>query len=229
MSESSSDEFEFRYQATPMFRSEELEYHGKFEQSIPESRKRSSNKVTARLANRTTRSFEQPHPSIESTDEFNSKGHSTSTGSPRTSRTPPTAIMTSENLSSISRNSSEECASWSHLPEKLQFYLEYHTNHINHHSYFFKHRSDHFLHVILLSQALIYEPLLFAVVGFAAFRIAVTSLEGKIEDFLEYYNVAVTGLRRSLAAGQAYTEPMLLTMLQLATFEVYAYRPQDRP
>lgn len=166
---SSSDEFGFRDHATSLFQSEESQNHGYLTQPIPESRKISSTKVTARLVNRTTLSFEQPHPSIESTDEFNHKSHPTSIGSSRKSRTPPTAFMTSEDHPSISTNSSEEGISWSHLPKELQFYLDYHKNYINHYSYFFKHRSDYFLRVILPNQALAYEPLLFAVVGFAAF------------------------------------------------------------
>lgn len=131
-----------------------------------------------------------------------------------------TVTLRPEDLSPLSNHSPERSVSWSHLPEDLQFYLEYHLNNINHYFYFFKHNSDHFLNVILPSHALAYEPLLFAVTGFAAFRMAFHDPNGKVEDFLEYYNVSVAGLRRSLASGQSHTESMLLTILQLATFEV---------
>lgn len=110
--------------------------------------------------------------------------------------------------------------SWAHLPADLQFYLNYHRNHLDHHVYFFRDRCDYFLHTILPNLALTYEPLLFSVVGFAAFQMALKEAGGKIENFLDYYNRSVTGLRKSLADGQAHSEAMILTILQLATFEV---------
>ena len=113
-----------------------------------------------------------------------------------------------------------EAVSWAHLPADLRFYLDYHRNHLDHHVYFFRHRCDYFLHTILPALALTYEPLLFSVVGFAAFQMALKEAGGKIENFLDYYNRSVTGLRKSLADGQAHSETMVLTILQLATFEV---------
>lgn len=114
-----------------------------------------------------------------------------------------------------------ENVSWVQLPADLQFYLDYHRNHLDHHVYFFRHRCDHFLHTILPNLALTYEPLLFSVVGFAAFQMALKEASGKIEIFLGYYNRSVAGLRKSLADGQAHSETMILTILQLATFEVW--------
>lgn len=107
-----------------------------------------------------------------------------------------------------------------HLPTDLQFYLEYHRNHLDHHVYFFRHRCDYFLHNILPTLALTYEPLLCSVVGFAAFHMALKRPGGKTHDFLDYYNKSVMGLRHSLASGQAHSETMILTILQLATIEV---------
>ena len=43
---------------------------------------------------------------------------------------------------------------------------------------------------------------------------------GRIQDFLEYYDKSVSLLRKSLAGGQIYTDATLLTTLQLAAFEV---------
>lgn len=128
--------------------------------------------------------------------------------------------MRKEQLSPISTDTSPETLPWSHLPEDLQYYLQYHRNHLTYHHYFLKHQSDHFLHIILFDQALSYEPLLFAVVGFAAFQRALKKPNGKIEDFLGYYNQSVTLLRKSLAGGQEHSQSTLLTILQLATFEV---------
>lgn len=121
-----------------------------------------------------------------------------------------------------------ETVLWAHLPADLQFYLDYHRNHLDHHVYFFRHRCDYFLHTILLTLALTYEPLLYSVVGFAAFQMALKEPSGQIEDFLGYYNKSVTGLRKSLAGGQAHSDTMILTILQLATFEVGDLIPPRR-
>ena len=116
-----------------------------------------------------------------------------------------------------------ETTTYAHLPADLQFYMDYHRNHLDHHVYFFRQHCDYFLHTILPTLALTYEPLLFSVAGFAAFQMALKQPDGKIHDFLDYYNQSVTGLRRSLADGQAHSESMILTILQLATIEVWIY------
>ena len=123
-------------------------------------------------------------------------------------------------LSSVSTSISLEVSPWSHLPQDLQYYLHYHQKHLSFHHYFFKHEANYFLHTILIEQALLYDPLLNAVVGFAAFHHAVRRHQGQIQDFLEYYNKSVSLLRKSLASGQPYTDGTILTILQLATFEV---------
>ncbi len=125
-----------------------------------------------------------------------------------------------EKSSSVSTDVSQEDRAWSHLSQDLQFYLEYHTTHLNYHHYFFKHDANHFLHNILIEHALRYDPLLYAVVGFAAFQLTVTRPDGKIQDFLGYYNKSVSLLRRSLVENQKHTDATMLTILQLATFEV---------
>lgn len=115
---------------------------------------------------------------------------------------------------------SQEDRAWSHLSQDLQFYLDYHTTRLNYHHYFFKHDANHFLHNILVEHALQYDPLLYAVVGFAAFQLTVTRPDGKIQDFLGYYNKSVSLLRKSLVENQKHTDATMLTILQLATFEV---------
>lgn len=117
-------------------------------------------------------------------------------------------------------STSSDTGPCSHLPEKIQYYLAYHKNHLTYHHYFLRHQSDNFLHTILFDQALTYEPLLFAVVGFAAFQEALTISNGKIEHFLGYYNESISLLRLSLSRGEEYSQNMLLTILQLATIEV---------
>ena len=125
-----------------------------------------------------------------------------------------------EKSSSVSTDVSQEDRAWSHLSQDLQFYLEYHTTRLNYHHYFFKHDANHFLHNILVEHALQYDPLLYAVVGFAAFQLTVTRADGKIQDFLGYYNNSVSLLRKSLVKNQKHTDATMLTILQLATFEV---------
>lgn len=175
------------------------------------------------LEKRSDRSIEQLQPSIEASDSLKEKSRSPSSDGSSAlsvSNSARASFMRKEKLSPISIDTSPETLPWSHLPDDLQYYLQYHRNHLTYHHYFFKHRSDHFLHIILFDQALSYEPLLFAVVGFAAFQMALKKPNGKIEDFLGYYNQSVTLLRKSLAAGQEHSQCTLLTILQLATFEV---------
>ena len=122
--------------------------------------------------------------------------------------------------SSISTSGSKESTMWSHLPDDFQYYLEYHRKTLNSHHYFLKHDSDHFLHTLLIEQALQYEPLLYAVIGFAAYHMTIKRPQGKIQDFLGYYDKAMSSLRKSLASNHQHTNGTLLTILQLATFEV---------
>lgn len=105
-----------------------------------------------------------------------------------------------------------------HLTPDLQFYLHYHLTCVNFHHYFFKQDADHFLHTSLIDKALSFEPLLYALAGFAAFQHAVT--HGRISESLQYYNRSASILRHSLASGNQHCDATLLTVLQLATFEV---------
>lgn len=115
---------------------------------------------------------------------------------------------------------SPEKISLLHLPHQQRFYLEYLRDNITYHHYFFRNDANYFLHNILIEHALSYEPLLHAVVGFAAFHATLGRSDGEIQDFLSYYNKSVSLLRQSLAGGQRHSDSMLLTILQLATFEV---------
>ena len=123
-------------------------------------------------------------------------------------------------LSSVSTIASPGIRAWSHLPQDLQYHLDYHQRHITHHHYFFKHDATNFVHSTLVEIAPSYEPLLYAVVGFAAFQATLKKPDGKIQDFLCYYNKSVYLLRKSLQAQQKHTDATMLTILQLAAFEV---------
>lgn len=160
--------------------------------------------------------FEQREASSEHLRSENSRSSSTDTSSAPASA----GLERPQKTSSVSTNVSQEDKSWSHLPQDLQYHLEYHLMHLNSHHYFFKHDANYFLHNTLLEQALLYDPLLYAVAGFAAFQMTVKNPVGRIQDFLIYYNKSVSLLRKSLAGGQAHTDATMLTILQLATFEV---------
>ena len=86
--------------------------------------------------------------------------------------------------------------------------------------FFLKHDANHFLHNIIIEHALQYNPLLYAVAGFAAFQSSVTRADGKIQDFLCYYNSSVSLLGKSLVENQEHTDATMLMILQLATLEV---------
>ncbi|SLM40820.1 Zn(2)-C6 fungal-type DNA-binding domain [Lasallia pustulata] len=137
------------------------------------------------------------------------------------SRSASAAFKNPGTRSSISTNTSRESTPWSHLPPDLQYYLDYHQSHLTYQYYFFKNNADQFLHTVFLDHALSYEPLLYAVVGFAAFRLTLKNSQGKIQDFLQYYYKSVSLLRKSLQSGQKHTDSTILTILQLAAFEEY--------
>ena len=164
--------------------------------------------------------FERPWPFAEVAGELE-QNFSPTTDSTGTSTSVFEGLMTLAQPTPFPGYIPHEAVSWVHLPADLQFYLDYHRNHLDHHVYFFRHRCDYFLHTVLPALALTYEPLLFAIAGFAAFQMALKEAGGKIENFLGYYNRSVAGLRKSLADGQAHSETMILTILQLATFEVW--------
>ena len=134
----------------------------------------------------------------------------------------PSAIFdrSSKNVSSVSPKSSVDHPPWGHLRPDLQAHFKYHHEHLNYHYYFFKHDSQNFVHDILPSVAIKYPPLLNALAGFSAYHQTVSKSQGRIPDFLRYYNEAVTLLRTSLLAGEKHTDETMLTVLQLAAFEV---------
>jgi len=137
------------------------------------------------------------------------------------SSAPPSAgLEFTAKLSSMSIDVSQDRKPGSHLAQNLQYYLDYWLNHLTCHHYFLKDDSNHFLHTLVFEQALAYEPLLYAIVGFGAFQMTVKRVDGRIQDFLGYYNESVSLLRKSLAKNETHTDATILTILQLATFEV---------
>ncbi|MCJ1284509.1 hypothetical protein MMC26_003842 [Xylographa opegraphella] len=137
------------------------------------------------------------------------------------SRSNSTTFDSLGQTSSVSPGASQELPQWSHLDREIQRLLHYHQTHLTYHHYFFKHGGTHFVHTTLLETALEYKPLLYALVGFAAFHETTKKPNGKIGDFLEWYNRSVTKLLKYLKGGRKHNEATLLTILQLAAFEEY--------
>jgi hypothetical protein len=109
---------------------------------------------------------------------------------------------------------------WSHLPPDLQFYLAYFYQNLTHLHYSLKFDSGNFLRTRFLDAALRNEALLHAVVGFSAYQRTLHNPAGEINDFLQYYNKAVSLLLTSLKRGAKHDNAMILAILQLATIEV---------
>lgn len=107
-----------------------------------------------------------------------------------------------------------------HLPEDARFYLIFHQEMLSFRHYLFRYPCDHFVHQSITELALQYEPLLYAVVGFAAYHHCIWTGTGSLCTFLKYYNKALSLLRESLSSKEKYSEATLITVLVLATFEV---------
>lgn len=109
---------------------------------------------------------------------------------------------------------------WAALPQHVKFYLKYHRNNLSHHHYSWKYDAGDFLKKTFLEIAINFEPLMYAVVAFAAYHNALTRDDGRVKDFLDAYNKSVSSLRQSLAKTDRHSLSTLLTILQLATIEV---------
>ncbi|KAL5348179.1 hypothetical protein ACLOAV_006659 [Pseudogymnoascus australis] len=105
---------------------------------------------------------------------------------------------------------------WSGLPRDLQFYLEYFVANVTHHHYYFKKDAGNFFHTTFIEAALRNKPLLYAIVGFSAFQRTLHNPEGKIQDFLQYYNKSVQLLLKSLRRGEGKNVETILFTPQTA-------------
>ena len=111
---------------------------------------------------------------------------------------------------------------WSHLAPDFQFYLDFFCEHLTNYSYCCVVDSDDFFHTFLLSAAVKpgNDPLLNAVVGFAAYHYTIKEHKEDMQEFLQYYNKSVTLLLSSFKKREPQNTATLLTILQLATIEV---------
>lgn len=109
---------------------------------------------------------------------------------------------------------------WSHLPLEFQHCLSYFVENMSHYHYCLPNDGDDFFRTILPSVAVRHEPLLNALVGFSAYHLTLHNPDGKLQDFLQYYNRSVTLLLGVLKRKEKHNVATLLTILQLATIEV---------
>ncbi|KAH0497022.1 hypothetical protein TgHK011_004358 [Trichoderma gracile] len=106
------------------------------------------------------------------------------------------------------------------LPQDIQSYLQYFEENMTNYHYGLAVDEDDFFNIELPKLALQCEPLLNALVGFAAYHVTLRNPNGELKDFLQYYNRGVTELLRLLIKGEC-SVLVLLTILQLATIEEY--------
>jgi len=107
------------------------------------------------------------------------------------------------------------------LQDDIRFFLAYHQENMNYHHYFLRREAEEFVHKSIIEHALKYKPLLYVLVGFAAYHYTLHQPQGKLCDFLKYYNKSLLLLRKSLESGEQHDEAMLITVLQLTIFEEY--------
>ncbi|ODH48242.1 hypothetical protein GX48_05641 [Paracoccidioides brasiliensis] len=167
------------------------------------------------------RKLRQPSDASSNTQEKGSSPGSDITSGTAESRSPGSNIETSpESLEPVLEAISNLPVT-SNLKYDIRFFLEYHRQQITFEHYCLRQPAEAFIKNDLLASALQYEPLLYAVVGYSAYHYSIRHPKGKLYTFLKYYNQSVTGLLKSLSSGNIHNDAMLLTILQLATFEEY--------
>ncbi|RFN51264.1 transcription factor [Fusarium flagelliforme] len=141
------------------------------------------------------------------------------------SASPSTATATPSSLATVYPSSEFPVSlgdtDWSHLPPQYQQGLSFFVENLTHFNYCIPLDSDEFFTKILPNMATRHEPLLNAVVGFSAYHSTLQNPEGKLQDFLQYYNKSVTQLLSLLQRKEKPNIATLLTILQLATIEEY--------
>lgn len=131
-----------------------------------------------------------------------------------------TAASFTPTTSSLPDSFGNITSEWAHLPLEFQLCLDYFHENITHYHYGVHKDFTDFFHTTFLNLALRNEPLLHAVVGFAAYQKTMKDTNGKIQDFLKFYTHAVTLLLELLKREERHDLGTLLTILQLATVEV---------
>lgn len=106
------------------------------------------------------------------------------------------------------------------LPTDFRNYLRFYRENMTNYHYGLAVDEDDFFSSEFPSVAVQCEPLLNALVGFAAYHVTLQNPNGQLQDFLQYYNRSVTQLLSLLKRKETHNVLVLLTILQLATIEV---------
>jgi hypothetical protein len=106
------------------------------------------------------------------------------------------------------------------MARDLQFYLNYFRNHMSIHHYSLKRDTYGFLKGDFLNWAMKFEPLKYAVAGYAAYFHTLSQPDGRMSNFLQFYNESVSRLRISITKNKKQGLATFLTILQLASIEV---------
>ncbi|KAJ4360495.1 uncharacterized protein N0V89_001060 [Didymosphaeria variabile] len=101
----------------------------------------------------------------------------------------------------------------------IQFYLDYFKNHMSAHHYSLKHDTSKFFKTDYLEHAMRYPPLLFAIVGYAAYFHTLNQPNARMHTFLQYYDESISRLRANMMKTKKQGLSTLLTILQLAAIE----------
>jgi hypothetical protein len=131
--------------------------------------------------------------------------------------TPASSLRTTTNSADMQARNAKIRA----LKPDLQRYLQFQQDYMTYYHYFYKLDPTDFIHCEMIDLALNYEPLLYAVVGFAAYHYELQQENPKLSHFLGYHSKSLSMLRKSLSKRDPVREGTLLTVLQLATFEEY--------
>jgi hypothetical protein len=121
--------------------------------------------------------------------------------------------------STISRPRSIPSATFD-LSEDLRSLLQYAKDNITHWHYNMAVDGANFVEKGIFQNALIYEPLLYALCCFAAYHKAIRTPKGEIKDFLKYHSRSIRSLQDSIKTMKKHNFLTLITILQLATIEV---------
>ncbi|KAF1939974.1 hypothetical protein EJ02DRAFT_242166 [Clathrospora elynae] len=105
------------------------------------------------------------------------------------------------------------------MARDLQFYLNFFRDHMTVHHYSLKHNTNDFLKGEFLAWAMKFEPLKYAVAGYAAYFHTLTQPDGRMSNFLQFYNESVSRLRVSITKNKKQGLATFLTILQLASIE----------
>jgi hypothetical protein len=106
------------------------------------------------------------------------------------------------------------------LPEDLKLLLQYARENITHWHYNMIVDGPNFVEMSIFQNALIYEPLLYALCCFAAYHKSIRAPDGEIKDFLKYHSRSIRSLQDSIKTMKKHNFLTLITILQLATIEV---------